>query len=150
MEPKIVYFDMDGVLVDFDSGIAKLDAETKEKFKGQYDNVPGIFDTMDPFLEMVAFFELLSQDPRYDCYLLSTPPWSAPSSWGDKGRWVKRYLPSATKRLILSHHKHLNRGDYLIDDSLHNKEGFKGKFIHWTGTHTCIGDLYREFAIVAK
>ncbi len=38
----------------------------------------------------------------------------------------------AHKRLILTHHKDLNRGDYLIDDRLsRGAEKFVGEFIHF-------------------
>ena len=37
-----------------------------------------------------------------------------------------------TKRLILSHHKNLNQGDYLIDDRTKNgADKFEGKHLHF-------------------
>ena len=46
---------------------------------------------------------------------------------------MKKYLGSnARKRLILSHNKHLNIGDYLIDDRTANGAGnFTGEHIHF-------------------
>ena len=39
---------------------------------------------------------------------------------------------AAYKRLILTHHKDLNRGDYLIDDSVKNGVAeFRGTHIHF-------------------
>ena len=46
MEKKILYFDMDGVLVDFQSGIDKLSEEVKKEYEGRVDEVPGIFSLM--------------------------------------------------------------------------------------------------------
>ena len=46
MEKKILYFDMDGVLVDFQSGIYKLSEEVKKVYEGRVDEVPGIFSLM--------------------------------------------------------------------------------------------------------
>ncbi len=45
--------------------------------------------------------------------------------------WVKQYLGDvAYKRLILTHHKDLNKGDYLIDDrTKHGASAFQGKLI---------------------
>ena len=43
---KIVYIDMDNVIVDFPSGIAKLDGKTKQEYEGRYDEVEGIFSLM--------------------------------------------------------------------------------------------------------
>ena len=65
--------------------------------------------------------------------ILSTPPWDNTSAWSDKHQWVKKHLGvSAHKRLILSHHKNLNRGDYLIDDRTANGAGeFQGEHIHF-------------------
>ena len=40
---KILYVDMDGVLVNFQSGIDKLDNVKKSKYHGRYDEVPNIF-----------------------------------------------------------------------------------------------------------
>ena len=45
---KIVYIDMDNVMVDFPSGIAKLDEKTKQEYEGRYDEVEGIFSLMEP------------------------------------------------------------------------------------------------------
>jgi len=39
---KILYVDMDNVLVDFSSGIDKLDEATKRDYKDRFDDVHGI------------------------------------------------------------------------------------------------------------
>lgn len=112
---KILYIDMDNVLVDFQSGIEKLDAKTKDNFLDKYDDVPGIFSLMDPMKDAVSSFNLLAN--KYDTYILSTAPWKNPSAWSDKLLWVQKYLgDKAYKRLIISHHKNMNKGHYLIDD----------------------------------
>lgn len=114
---KIVYIDMDNVLVDFQSGIDRLD------------EVPHIFSYMQPKTDAVESFNRLAD--RYDVYILSTAPWNNPSAWSDKLEWVKRYLgDKAYKRLILTHHKNLNKGDYLIDDRMKNgADCFEGELI---------------------
>jgi hypothetical protein len=45
---KILYIDMDNVLVDFQSGIDRLDSQTVGLFAGRLDEVLGIFSLMDP------------------------------------------------------------------------------------------------------
>lgn len=45
---KILYVDMDNVLVNFQSGIDRLSEETRFEFEGRFDEVPGIFGLMDP------------------------------------------------------------------------------------------------------
>jgi 5'(3')-deoxyribonucleotidase len=64
---------------------------------------------------------------------LSTAPWNNPSAWTDKLLWVQEYLGDlAHKRLILSHNKNLNAGDFLIDDRTENGAGeFNGEHIRF-------------------
>ena len=128
---QIIYIDMDNVIVDFKSGINKLSAFQKQKYEGHLDDVPGIFSLMTPFEDAIESVEKLSK--VYDTYLLSTAPWDNPSAWSDKLIWVKKYLGKvAYKRLILSHHKNLNKGNYLIDDRTKNgADKFEGEHIHF-------------------
>ena len=122
---------MDNVIVDFKSGINKLPALQKKKYEGRLDDVPSIFSLMVPIKDAIESVEKLSR--VFDTYLLSTAPWDNPSAWSDKVIWVKKYLGEvAHKRLILSHHKNLNKGDYLIDDRTKNgADKFEGEHIHF-------------------
>ena len=132
-QKKILYFDMDNVLVDFASGIARLSEETRKEFDGRLDEVPGIFSLMKPLAGAVDAVKLLSQ--YFDVYILSTAPWKNISAWSDKAAWVQKYFGDDKdspfyKRLILSHHKNLNKGDFLIDDRNKNGAGeFEGELI---------------------
>jgi 5'(3')-deoxyribonucleotidase len=126
---------MDNVLVDFQSGIDRLDEQTRELFAGRPDEVPGIFSLMDPMPGAISAYRQLSS--KYDTYILSTAPWLNASAWSDKIEWVHQNLgigsdEAVHKRLILSHHKNLNMGDYLIDDRTANGvEKFSGEHIHF-------------------
>ena len=122
---------MDNVLVDFQSGISKLSKEVINEYESNLDEVPNIFSLMEPLEGAIDSFKILSQ--RYDTYILSTAPWKNSSAWSDKVKWVQKYLgESAYKRLILTHHKNLNHGDYLIDDRTKNGAGeFKGELIQF-------------------
>ena len=130
---KILYIDMDNVLVDFPTGIAALSDELKEAYKGNYDETPGIFSLMQPMKGAVEAVNALAE--HYDIYVLSTAPWRNPSARGDKLQWIQKYFGKEEdsplyKRLILSHHKDLNRGDYLVDDRTKNgAENFQGELI---------------------
>ena len=128
---KILYIDMDNVLVDFPSGVSKLSQEVINEYESNLDEVPNIFSLMEPLEGAIDSFKILSQ--RYDTYILSTAPWKNSSAWSDKVKWVQKYLgESAYKRLILTHHKNLNHGDYLIDDRTKNGAGeFKGELIQF-------------------
>jgi 5'-nucleotidase len=141
---KILYIDMDNVLVDFRSSFVRIDPLLLKEFEGHLDDIPDLFSKMDPMPDAVDSFNRLAA--VFDTYILSTAPWDNPSAWSDKLNWVKKHLgKSAYKRLILSHHKNLNDGDFLVDDRLKNGvEGFKGEHIHfgtdrfpdWTSTTT--------------
>lgn len=126
---KIVYVDMDNVLVDFPHGIECLSDVDRQTYEGRYDECPGIFQLMRPMEEAIESFHFLSR--HFDTYVLSTSPWLNASAWGHKLEWVQEHLGDAAyKRLILSHHKNLNRGDYLIDDREKNGAGeFEGELI---------------------
>ena len=128
---KIVYVDMDNVLVDFPSAIAQLSDQIKSEYEDRLDEVPDIFSMMKPLSGAVEAFEELSV--LYDTYILSTAPWNNNSAWSDKHHWVKEYIGQpAHKRLILTHHKNLNDGDYLIDDRTKNgADRFKGEHIQF-------------------
>lgn len=39
---KRLYFDMDGVLVDFESGLKEVDEEIKKQYEGYYQRIPGL------------------------------------------------------------------------------------------------------------
>lgn len=71
---QILYIDMDNVLVDFKTGIARL-TEEKIEYEGRYDETPYIFSKMLPMEGAVESFKLLSE--KYDTYILSTSPWES-------------------------------------------------------------------------
>lgn len=129
----VVYVDMDGVLVHFESAFAGVPDETLAEYAGRESEIPGIYGLMEPMPGAVEAFRELAE--LSDVYILSTAPWRNPSAWTDKLVWVQRYLGGerddpAYKRLILSHHKDLCRGDYLIDNrTRHGAERFRGELI---------------------
>lgn len=132
---KIIYVDMDNVLVDFKTGIEKLDENTINVYEGRLDEVPNIFSLMEPYPNAIDSVHKLSK--KYDLYILSTAPWLNPSAWIHKLEWVHKHFGKEKdslfyKRLIISHHKNLNSGEYLIDDRPNNgAEDFKGEWIYF-------------------
>lgn len=129
MKKKILYIDMDNVLVDFKTALDIQSKETLEEYQGHEDEIPHLFSQMLPMKDAISSFHFLAK--RFDTYILSTATWNNPTAWSDKLAWVKRYLGEpAYKRLIISHHKNLNLGDYLIDDRRKNGAGeFCGELI---------------------
>lgn len=133
-DKRIVYIDMDNTLVDFGARIEWVHQGVRDDFEGRVDEIPGIFALMPPMPGAIEAFYTLSK--LFDVYILSTAPWENPSAWQHTVEWVHLHLgrdedTPAYKRLILSHHKNLNRGDFLIDDRpLHNgADKFAGEVI---------------------
>ncbi len=135
-DKRIVYVDMDNVIVDFKSGIQKLSNDQQESIV-EFDEVEGIFALMEPMPGSIEAVKKLASSPKLDVYILSTAPWLNPSAWADKIRWVHNHFGEDEsnplyKRLIISHHKNLNQGDYLIDDRLKSgADKFVGTHIHF-------------------
>ena len=125
MKRTKIFVDMDGVLVNFQSGIDKLDETTKREYaddgkgKPHYDDVPGIFSLMDPMPGAIEGVRTL-KNMGYDLYILSTAPWGNPSAWSDKVKWITKYLDDVFhKKMIITHCKGLldaKEDVYLIDD----------------------------------
>ncbi len=147
---KILFIDMDNVLVDFPSGIAQLSNDIRTEYEGRLDEVHGIFALMQPMQGALEAYATLCQ--HFDTYILSTAPWKNPSAWSDKLLWVQKYLGQyAHKRLILSHHKHLNRGHFLVDDRHNNgAEHFKGKWIQFGSKHFSDWQVVTEYLLGRK
>jgi len=135
MKKKIVYVDMDNTIVDFKSGIEKLSKEDQEKFKDNFDDHPEIFASMEPIDGAIEALKELNN--HFDLYILSTAPWDNPNAWKHKREWIEKYFGKGKenifyKKVILSHHKNLNRGDILIDDRPNNgAKNFKGNWIQY-------------------
>jgi 5'(3')-deoxyribonucleotidase len=141
-----IFFDMDNVLVDFQSGLDRVSPEEKARYmddgtgKPHLDDIPGLFSLMDPMPGAIDAVKTLAALGRYDLYILSTAPWGNPSAWTDKAEWVQKHFDSDKpegvfyKRLILSHHKNLcaQPDAWLIDDrKAHGSECFGEHFIHF-------------------
>lgn len=131
---KILYIDMDNVVVDFKTGIERVPAEQMQRHieragrdkNGEpkdLDDIEGIFSLMEPMPSAIE--SVIELTEHFDTYLLSSSPWNNPSAWSDKVNWVHKHFgfekhSPLYKRLILSHHKNLNDGHFLIDDRLKN------------------------------
>ncbi len=50
---ETLFIDMDNVLVDFPSGIARLDEQTRTEYEGHLYDVPGIFALMGPLFRRI-------------------------------------------------------------------------------------------------
>jgi len=135
MKDKLIIFvDMDGVLADFEKGRFEHPLSKITPYIGRPDKLPGIYENLEPISNSVESVSVLFDNPNFDVYFLSSAPWDNPEAWTHKRLWVAKYFDEkiVRKRLILSHHKHLLIGDYLIDDNPWNGASeFQGKWIHF-------------------
>ena len=131
MSKKRLYFDMDGVIVDFASALELQSEETLKEYEGRLDEIPGLFSQMKPMPGALEAVRRLNE--KYDCYILSTAPWNNPSAWSDKVAWITEHLDDVFhKKMIITHCKHLCKGDYLIDDrDKYGASEFEGEWIHF-------------------
>lgn len=63
--PKILYIDMDNVLVDFRSALTRVPPELLQEYEGRLDEVPGIFSLMDPVPYAIDSFQQLAEQIRH-------------------------------------------------------------------------------------
>lgn len=135
----VLYFDMDNVLVDFQSGLDQVSEEVKAKYADDgngepfYEDISGLFALMKPMPGAIDAVNVLKD--KYDCYILTTSPWDNPTALQDKHNWVRKYFGDIFyKRIIFSHHKNLcfQYGAYLIDDrTKHGADQFGDHHIHF-------------------
>ena len=132
MAKKVLFEDMDGVIVDFDSARPKISADLI-KANGKVANIPGIFSLMDPMPGAIKSIKSLAQ--FYDVFIASTMPWHNDSAATDKIKWIKKYFGDSEndvlyKKIILTHYKDQLIGDILIDDRTKNGASeFRGELI---------------------
>ena len=126
-----LFFDMDGVLVDFQSGIDKLSDDVKKEYEGRLDEVPGIFSLMDPMPGAIEAVNTLSE--YYDMYILSTAPWKNTTAYSDKMAWLTKHFGDRfKKRVVITHCKNLCDGDFLVDDRAKNGASeFPGEWVQF-------------------
>lgn len=143
MNKKILYIDMDGVIADFAKAVNNIDPSlnllnntiNNENEVDRVDEIclanPNIFHDLEPMPDSIEYVKKLFE--LYEVYFLSTPMWIVPESFTGKRIWLETHFGSmAAKRLILTHRKDLNIGDYLVDDRKHNGAGeFTGMHIHF-------------------
>jgi 5'(3')-deoxyribonucleotidase len=129
---KIVYVDMDDCLADFRGAYLAYQQANPEIPYPQ--SMPGFFRSLNPIAFAIETVQWLASLEYFDIYILSAPSIKNPLCYTEKRLWVEAHLGfEFVNRLILSPHKHLNKGDYLIDDNLSGKgqDAFAGELIHF-------------------
>jgi 5'-nucleotidase len=126
----IVYVDMDHVLCDYAAGFVSHKAKYPALAFPQ--SKPGLYESLDPMPDAIESYTWLHEHPKLDVYILTAPSIKNPHSYSEKRIWVEKYLGMAVvKNLIITPHKHLNKGDFLIDDipSGKGQDYFEGQLI---------------------
>jgi 5'(3')-deoxyribonucleotidase len=136
IDKKIVYIDMDGVLVDLGKEFDKFFANNphlREKFKGCPDHIPGIFRDPPPIEGAIEAVKKLAESGKYELFIATAAPWGNPDSATDKRYWIEKHFGRLFhKKMFVTHRKDLLMGDYLIDDRTKNGAGeFKGELLRF-------------------
>jgi 5'-nucleotidase len=134
LAPPVILVDMDGCLVDWDKGFAKvwgkrspidrkksyaMEMCVPESYKQQATEIfhaPGFFLNLPPMAGGVkALHELAAKG--YRVFLCTSPVTTSPNCAGEKFEWVRANLgPEWVPRIIITSDKTAVRGDVLIDD----------------------------------
>jgi 5'(3')-deoxyribonucleotidase len=124
MKKKIVYIDMDDTIADF--------------FKAAYDIGPngiwidesrmyidGFFENLEPIAGALEGVRRLLRKPEYDVWICTQPLAESAASYIEKVRWINKWFPELNGKIVMTQHKGLCLGEYLIDD---NPGKWKEKF----------------------
>lgn len=131
-ERPVLYVSLDDTLADCRNGWRKLSDEDQQLYKGHEADAPGFFRNLEPTATAVKAFDMLAK--HYDIYILASAPYNRPDIWADKVAWTEQWLGvPAYDRLIMSTHKNLSYGDYLIDahKDACGADGFMGSLVQF-------------------
>lgn len=142
MKKKTLYVDMDGVSCNLDDymhtimpGIPLCDGpdfqERSKIFTRAVQQNPDVFLRLKPMPGAIK--RITNLMGMYDVYFLSTPMDTHFLSYTHKREWLERYFGGlADKKLILTHRKDLQIGDYIVDDTTRNGVSeFTGEHLHF-------------------
>jgi 5'(3')-deoxyribonucleotidase len=135
---KIIYFDMDGVLVDLGKEIDKRlqDLNLDPLYREEPDLIEDLFKNPDPIEGAIEAVHLLKDSGKYELYIATSAPWGNPIILMHKRLWIEAHFGEIFhKKLFVTHCKNLLMGDFLIDDRTENgAKDFKGELIQF-GVH---------------
>ena len=162
MKKKVVFFDMDNVLVDYESAlyadkikeqVLKYESVVDGVKKTNYDDIPEIFSYSKPVEGAVEAVKTISQ--KYDVFIISHASWANPISWSNKLEWVKKYFDSDNvngtfyKRLVLAQDRDVTTmaDSYLVEGAPYHNASHKsgGNVIYLNKTN---GDFRDRSSVV--
>lgn len=129
LKKQILYVSIDNVLCDFSSTTIKVEEKDIQKNKHRQKLDPDIYAIAKPTAKAINALRELSK--MYDIYILSSAPCNNPAIWSAKLEWVIKNLgKEISKRLIISNHQELCKGDFLIISKRDIKKTyFEGRII---------------------
>ena len=133
---KIVYIDMDGVLVNFGAAIQdwfEKHPHLKERYESHPDHIQGLFRNPPPMEGAIEAVKKLAESGKYELFIATSAPWGNAGSAMDKRFWIEEHFGNLFhKRMFVTHRKDLLLGDYLIDDRTKNGAGeFSGELLQF-------------------
>ncbi len=160
----VVFIDMDEVIADtYLAHIERYNEEYEESLSLEecmgsevWQNVPvsrqdsvrkhaytnGFFRTLKPIKDSQTILKELSK--KHDIYIASAAM-QFPNSLEEKSEWLDEFFPFIDwKRRILCGHKHILRGDVLIDDRSYNLNTFEGRTLLFTSPHNIRTEGYER------
>ena len=94
--------------------------------KGFFKDIPVIGNAVEVIKEL---------ETKHEVFIASAAM-QFPNSLQEKSEWLDQHLPFITwKNRILCGHKHILKGDVLIDDRSYNLQHFEGRGIQFTSPH---------------
>jgi len=139
-----VYFDMDGVIADFEKACIDGGHEFKDfkMLKGSYLNLP-VYEGATEAVNMAI-------DLGYEIFALTKIPAHNPYSATEKLIWIANNMPQFKDHVILSPDKGVigKAEDILIDDHPEwaNADQFPGRIVKFTGDWTAVKKVLLELA----
>jgi 5'(3')-deoxyribonucleotidase len=133
---KIVYIDMDGVLVDLEREFNdwfEAHPHLRERYNDNPDHIAGIFRNPPPIEGAIEAVKKLAESGKYELFIATAAPWGNPDSSTDKRYWIEKHFGNLFhKKMFVTHRKDLLMGDYLIDDRIKNGAGdFCGELLRF-------------------
>ena len=130
MKRKVVFFDLDNVLVDFESAldadkirnlVPRYECVVNGVKRTHYDDIPGIFSYSKPVEGAVEALKVISQ--KFEVFIISHASWANPVAWSNRQDWVKKYFDSDNvngtfyKRLVLAQDRDVTTiaDSYLVE-----------------------------------
>lgn len=122
---------MDGVMANFKKGIFKYLRENKDvDYPQKYED---FWVNLEPIKGSLEAWRWFNTHPKIEPYILTAPSELNPACYSGKRIWVEKNLGEKyVNKLIITPHKNLNKGDFIVDDTLQKGvDKFEGKHFHF-------------------